>query len=149
MRIADLAPRRALMVVLLVAAAAALAWCRSPFREARPKPPAASSEPAPPEAPASSVSPLSFPRLRPERPLPEPDVWRLLDACLRSPTRWWTATVTVEDVRRYVEVEHDPVWLEANAWWLPLSGEGDPDYPSGLYISVPLDGSACGGAIVN
>jgi hypothetical protein len=42
------------------------------------------------------------------------------------------------------------VWLEDGVWWLPLSGEGDPQMPSGIYIGVPTDEtSRCRGSIVN
>jgi hypothetical protein len=85
-------------------------------------------------------------------PMPTSDDYGKLAACLET----WNATrqvgmnaVSVADVKHWVEDEHDPVWLEKGAWWFPLSGEGEEHYPSGLYISVPLDGSACGGAIVN
>ena len=85
-------------------------------------------------------------------PMPANDDYGKLAACLEK----WNANrqvgmkaVTVDDVRYWVEVEHDPVWLEKSAWWFPLSGEGEMNYPSGLYISVPIDGGACGGAIVN
>ncbi|HUQ01578.1 MAG TPA: hypothetical protein VM261_03745 [Kofleriaceae bacterium] len=88
--------------------------------------------------------------------LPDPPApaaaWGGLERCLRedpfaSASR---PPVTVADVRRWVEVEHDPVWFHENQWWFPLSGEGDPQMPSGLYVAVPLEASApCGGAIIN
>jgi hypothetical protein len=85
-------------------------------------------------------------------PTPSADVYDKLAVCLEQ----WNAhrpvgakAVSVADVRYWVEVEHDPVWLEGGSWWLPLSGEGDEHFPSGLYISVPLQGSVRGGAIVN
>jgi len=86
------------------------------------------------------------------KPMPASDDYDRLAACLEK----WNATravgwqaVTVADVRQWVEIEHDPVWLENGSWWFPMSGEGDEQSPSGLYISVPLAGTQCGGAIIN
>lgn len=90
----------------------------------------------------------------PPPPLAPPrDAWSQLERCLREgpfSMEKGLRIVTVADVRHWVEVEHDPVWFEGGKWWLPLSGEGDPQMPSGLYLAVPLEASApCGGAIVN
>lgn len=88
----------------------------------------------------------------PAEPTPDTGAYDTLAICLEQ----WNANrpvgmkaVTLADVRYWVEVEHDPIWLEGGSWWLPLSGEGDEHFPSGLYITVPLHGSVCGGAIVN
>jgi len=89
---------------------------------------------------------------RPPKLVPPSDAWSQLERCLREDPYASQARppVTVADVRRWVEVEHDPVWFDTGRWWFPLSGEGDPQMPSGLYVSVPLEASApCGGAIVN
>ena len=99
--------------------------------------------PPPPEEPECVL------RAEPARPVPGPDIYQLLDKCLRAHQPWHDAHVTVDQIRTYVEIEHDPVWLEDGAWWMPMSGEGKAQAPSGLYISVPLDGSPCGGAIIN
>lgn len=89
-------------------------------------------------------------------PAPEPTrqelPWDGLERCLReapfASATWQPPTVA--DVRRWVEVEHDPVWNENGTWWFPLSGEGDPQMPSGLYVGVPPDGTRpCPGSIVN
>lgn len=85
-------------------------------------------------------------------PLPGPDVYALLDACLRTGHHpWGDLHVDVSQVRYWVEVEHDPAWFEPGnaSWWLPLSGEGEAQSPSGPYISVPISGASCGGALVN
>jgi hypothetical protein len=84
-----------------------------------------------------------------DKPMPGAEIWPLLEQCLKARGRWWGADITVDQVRHWVLVERDPVWRENGAWWLPLSGEGDPQMPSGIYISVPVDGTPCGGAIVN
>jgi hypothetical protein len=93
-----------------------------------------------------------LPIAEPPKPTPSDDTYVDLAACLEN----WNANrqvgmraVSVDDVRYWVEVEHDPVWLEGGSWWLPMSGEGEANYPSGLYISVPQHGTVCGGAIVN
>ena len=89
---------------------------------------------------------------RPPPPPPPPtdDVFALLDACLRRESVKQTRlVVTVAQVRRWVEVEHHQAWFDDNAWWLPLSSEGDAHYESGAYAVVPFDGSACRVAIVN
>ena len=88
---------------------------------------------------------------RPHVPQPrEHEAWDLLERCLRAhpegpPHR---AAITPAEIRAWM-AEGDPAWFDRDAWWFPLSGEGDRDMPSGYYIIVPLDGSACGGAIVN
>jgi hypothetical protein len=108
--------------------------------------------PPPPPGPNVCVYPAE-PTIppRPEPPAPSPR-WDGLERCLREDPFASAARppVTVADVRRWVEVEHDPVWLSEGYWWFPLSGEGDPQMPSGLYVAVPLEASApCRGAIVN
>jgi hypothetical protein len=84
-------------------------------------------------------------------PKPAPDIYAKLEKCLQELKPLWGTdiTVTVDEIRYWVEIERDPMWLENGSWWLPLSGEGQPDFPSGIYISVPIHGGACGGAIVN
>jgi hypothetical protein len=88
----------------------------------------------------------------PPVPAIDPAVWDNLERCLAAepvgpPHR---PAVTVADIRHWIEVERDPAWLEAGAWWLPMSGEGQPGFPSGYYRAVPVDGAApCRGAIVN
>lgn len=84
----------------------------------------------------------------PAPPTPGPEVYAALADCLRN---WPETHVTVDDIRRFVEVEHDPTWREEpGTWWLPLSGEGQPDYPSGLYAAItPAGPSVCQYAIVN
>lgn len=89
-----------------------------------------------------------------EKPSPSSDIYGYLGACLKAPkwqSREWGGPIkaTVADIRYWVEVERDPVWLENGSWWLPLSNEGEPDAPSGMYISVPIHGGDCGGALVN
>jgi hypothetical protein len=86
------------------------------------------------------------------KPMPGPDVWAKLEVCLKDLDKVWgekMAPITVAQVRHWVEVEKDPVWFEKGFWWLPLSGEGEPSFPSGIYISVPLHSTTCGGAIIN
>jgi hypothetical protein len=84
-----------------------------------------------------------------EPPPPAPD-WQGLERCLREDAYARERGTTVADVRRWVEVEHDPVWLDGGLWWFPLSGEGDRQMPSGLYVGVPLAETApCAGAIMN
>jgi hypothetical protein len=83
------------------------------------------------------------------RPTPSDDVYARLALCLKDHKLGPDVRVTVEQVRHWVEVEKDPAWRANEAWWLPLSGEGEEHYPSGLYISVPDTGTACGGAIMN
>jgi hypothetical protein len=87
----------------------------------------------------------------PAHDVPGADVYATLEKCLRDRRHPWHdgPTATVAQVRYWVEVEHDPAWFENGAWWLPLSGEGDARWPSGVYISVPLDGRDCRAAIVN
>lgn len=88
----------------------------------------------------------------PPKPTAIPEVWTALERCLRENPFGsnYREPPTVADVRRWVEVERDPVWLEDGIWWLPLSGEGNPQMPSGIYIGVPLDETArCRGSIVN
>lgn len=148
MRIANVSPWPPFGVALFVIAVSAFASWRHP---APPVPPVVVCAEAPVSAPVVDPEPVPpILRLDPPKPTPGPDVWARLEACLRSESvTTWVHDVHVEDVRRYVEVEHDPVWRENGSWWLPLSGEGDERFPSGLYISVPDTGSTCGGAIVN
>ncbi len=105
-----------------------LAVCRE--RVATPAP-----EPLPPELP----------------PSPRATMWPALERCLAEQidTGAGRPRVTVADVRRWVEVERDPMWLEGNVWWVPMSGEGEPQMPSGYYVGVPMDDSPCRGAIMN
>jgi hypothetical protein len=110
---------------------------------------AAEPEPPPPPAP---------------RPAPTVDGYRDLAACLqrRNDQADQGAVirgghVTVDQVRTWVEIDGDPAWPESDGagsrWWFPLSGEGEPDYPSGAYVIVGHDAPSglliCGGAIVN
>ena len=82
-------------------------------------------------------------------PPPAPD-WAGLERCLREDEYARERGITVDDVRRWVEVEHDPVWLDRGLWWFPLSGEGDAQMPSGLYVGVPRSATTpCAGAIMN
>jgi hypothetical protein len=113
----------------------------------------------------SSIEPtvtfrLGIWQLQPARPETTPEVWRLLDQCLRSARLkgYVPPDLTVADIRRFVEVEHDPIWIERadrsrtqrEMLWLPLTSEGNEQSPSGRYIAVPLDGSDdCDGALVN
>lgn len=92
--------------------------------------------------------PAAEPSPPPAPPTPGPDVYAALAECLRN---WPETHVTVDDVRRFVEVEHDPTWFEApGTWWLPLSGEGEANYPSGIYATItPAGPSVCQYAIVN
>jgi hypothetical protein len=112
------------------------------------------------QEPAKSSPPVDISGPAPRAPVDDPvakfgvDIWPLLDKCLHeAPAKSWVHSVTVEQVRKYVEVEHDPYWYDGppnhGAWWLPLTGEGQEGMPSGQYISVPIDGAPCGGAIVN
>lgn len=152
MRIANLGPRPPWILVLFVLAVAAFTWWRRPAPPIPPAPIACiETERAVPLVDPEPAEPVRVPtgwHVDPPKPTPGPDVWPRLEACLRT-TGWVQRNVTVEDVRRYVEVEHDPVWLEGDSWWLPLSGEGEQNYPSGLYIAVSMHTTACGGAIVN
>jgi len=130
------------LLLLLVAGGVAIAV------HARRTPP-----PAPPlvEPEITCVEPM-MPTEPPAPTLPGPDIYALLDACLRTGHHPWTDMhVEVSLVRYWVEVEHDPAWFETSSasWWLPLSGEGEAQSPSGVYISVPVSGAACGGALVN
>jgi hypothetical protein len=109
---------------------------------------------SPPPPPPEPVEPICVLEAEPAEPpppnLPGPDVYALLDSCLRNARHpWGDVRVDVSQVRYWVEVEHDPAWFESGSWWLPLSGEGEADSPSGIYISVPLSGASCGGALVN
>lgn len=99
-----------------------------------------------------SPEPPPPPPPEPPKPVPGGDAWSALETCLRQDPFASSSRppVTVAHVRHWVEVEHDPVWFEKGQWWFPLSGEGDPQMPSGLYVAVPLEASApCSGAIVN
>ena len=117
-------------------------------------PPASAPAPAAPiEAPVTQTPAELRGSVADEKPLPGDDIWPLLERCMKDKARWWRVEITVEQVRHWVLVERDPVWYEGpprhGAWWLPLSGEGEAQMPSGLYVSVPVDGAPCGGAIVN
>lgn len=143
--------RRSWLVLLAVAAmaAGALGWrAMHPPRPAAIPPPVddlacvSAPEPGPP-------GPIAPPE--PSKAKPGPETWTALERCLADGVNFGSpnmARVTVAQVRGWI-AEGDPVWLESGRWWLPLSGEGLRDMPSGLYISVPLDGAPCGGAIVN
>lgn len=83
-------------------------------------------------------------------PAPRTDAWAGLERCLHQDAYALAAHVTVADVSRWVLVEGDRIWFHEDRWWFPLSGEGDPQVPSGAYVGVPLDVSApCAGAIIN
>jgi hypothetical protein len=126
-------------LVLLIAAGVYALWSH------RARPPV---QPVDPEI--ICVEPVAQPDPPPEKPMPGDDVYTRLQACFDKPQQFVKDMhVTVAQVRYWVEVEHDPVWRENGAWWLPLSGEGEPTFPSGIYISVPDIGPTCGGAIVN
>ena len=147
MRIANISPRPAWSLVLFVIAVAA--YCS--WRHPEPPVPAVvvCAEAPAPSTPEPVPVPIVVP-VDPPKPTPGPDVYARLAQCLMATeTLSWFGNVSVDDVRRYVEVEHDPAWREGTSWWLPLSGEGEPGTPSGRYISVPDDGSKCGGAIMN
>lgn len=138
--------RRWLLVLAAVAAAGgALGW-----RALQPRP-----EPAPEPPVLCSIRPYEPPAPEPPEqpePSPGPAAWTALERCLAEGVNFGSpnmAPVTVAQIRGWI-AEGDPVWFEQDRWWLPLSGEGQRDMPSGLYISVPLDETApCGGAIIN
>lgn len=99
-----------------------------------------------PPAPALTPQPAV------EKPMPSPDAWAGLERCIAEVTAGssYRPAVTVADVRRWVEVEGDPVWSEGGVWWFPLSGEGIPAMPSGFYVGVPPSAElACVAAIMN
>ena len=86
----------------------------------------------------------------PPEPEPSAETWDLLERCLGAhpegpPHR---AAITVAEIRGWIALPR-AVWFYEGAWWFPLSDEGTEEMPSGLYLSVPVDGSACGGAIIN
>ncbi|MBZ0235700.1 MAG: hypothetical protein K8M05_25455 [Deltaproteobacteria bacterium] len=90
----------------------------------------------------------------PPPPMPSADAWAGLERCLREDPHLASLRppITVADVRHWVEVEHDPTWVEGGVWWLPMSGEGERQMPSGYYVGVPPAATAtapCGGAIIN
>lgn len=145
--LARLARRRWMWLFLLGIVAAVTVWDarRPPARAVAPDDPPIlcalpdGGPPAPPEAPGPSPA------------QPGPDTWTALETCLARGVNFGRpgpAPVTVTQIRGWI-AEGDPVWFEGGRWWLPMSGEGMRDMPSGLYVSVPVDGGACGGAIVN
>ena len=119
--------------VLLVAA-----WlARSPAAHAPPPPPA---------------PPQEIGCILPQADRVQVETYDKLAICLDQ----WNANrpvgakaVSVADVRHWVEVERDPIWLDKQMWWLPLSGEGDEHFASGIYMGVPTDGTVCNFSIVN
>lgn len=143
--------RRTLAIAIAVIAGVA-AWCilhaRAPVTAKRAPAVEATTEPPP-------IIERCEQSTAPARPTPGPDVWNLLAECLKQPAaERWPTGVTVDDVRRVVLVEHDPAWFDPalgsrGGWYLPMSGEGEPDFPSGFYIGVPLDGSSCTGMLAN
>jgi hypothetical protein len=139
-----LAARRRLALVLPVVlgiAVAAVLW-RAGERHGTPH------SPPPPTSPVVIEEPV--PALEPAPPPPPAPDWQGLERCLREDAYARERGITVAAVRRWVEVEHDPVWLDRGVWWFPLSGEGDAQMPSGLYVGVPLAATApCAGAIMN
>src|SRR5262245_38851790 len=76
---------------------------------------------------------------------PGPDVWAALERCLRASPY----DVTAEQVRRWVEVDHEPAWEILGAWELPLSDEGEPDFPSGMYVLLHPADPQCSYSLVN
>ena len=113
----------------------------SPQAAASAAPASAAASAAP--APAETVQPAPAPARS-----PGPDTWATLARCLRKPG-FANTHVTVDQVRRWVEVDHLRAWTDAGSWWLPLSGEGTPRFASGLYAIVPAGDAPCSAAIVN
>jgi hypothetical protein len=131
-----------LVPIVLGIVVAAVLW-RAGERHSTPQSPVTLSERTRVEGP----EPVVETTVEPAPPAPD---WQGLERCLRQDVYARERGITVADVRRWVEVEHDPVWLDRGLWWFPLSGEGDPQMPSGLYVGVPLaDTAPCAGAIMN
>jgi hypothetical protein len=133
--------RRRALVVLVAAAGAAAAIHHD---RARPPAPALDAGVEKPQAAAPAPAAVT----EPAPPSPDAGVWRRLARCLGPPDQA-RGHVTADQVRRWVEIDHLPAWTEGASWWLPMSGEGTPRFPSGLYAIVPADDAPCGVAIVN
>jgi hypothetical protein len=134
--------RLALLVPAVVGLLVGIAF----WRAERPRPRAAGSPPL-----YTCREPVATPSPPEPPPSPRATMWPALERCLaeQADTGAGRPRVTVADVRRWVEVEHDPMWLEGNVWWVPMSGEGEAQMPSGYYVGVPMDDSPCRGAIMN
>jgi len=135
--------RRRALVVLIVAAGVAAAV----HLHHRAPTPAPDADVAKPQQAAPEQLAVSLPAVAPPA-RPDPIDWAGAARCRAQPD-FARAHATLDQVRHWVEVDHLRAWKEAGAWWLPLSGEGSPQFPSGFYMIVPPDGGPCGAAIVN
>ncbi len=83
------------------------------------------------------------------RVLPGPDIYALLERCIRAPSQGTFLLNTVaSQVRRWVEIDGAPAWVRDGAWWLPLQSPDSDGHGLGAYVLVPIDGSRCRGALL-